>query len=161
MADDMSGEGDDVAADAALFAQLRAWFERSDPVPAGLTERMTAFVALEDRSRRWDLLPLLEGAGLAAVRGEGDTLTLQFGDGSTNVLLHVSATDDGRRRVDGWTDASALAVRLSQGDRRWLTEPSEAGRFAFEGIAAGSSRLWVVRTVDGATRAFMTEPFEI
>ena len=94
---------------------------------------MAAFVALEDRSRAWDPAPLVEDAALSAVRGATDTLTLQFSDGATSVLLHVSPTEDGRRRVDGWTDAAALAFRLAQGRAEWSTEPSVSGRFAFDG----------------------------
>ena len=154
-------ESEDFAADAALFARMRRMWEEIDPVPADLVDRMVAAVAVEDLSREYALLTLVEGS-LAAVRGESDTATLQFSDGTTTVLLHVTATEDGGRRVDGWVDAAALAIRLVQDDREWATDPGEHGRFAFEEVAPGVGRLrLVVRDADGALRDFQTPQFEV
>ncbi|MFE7843792.1 hypothetical protein ACFUTX_01205 [Microbacterium sp. NPDC057407] len=154
-------ETEDFAADAALFAQMRRMWEDVDPVPADLVDRMVAAVAVEDLSREYALLTLVEGA-FAAVRGESDTATLQFSDGVTSVLLHVTVTEGGGRRVDGWVDASALAIRLAQGDREWSAEPGEHGRFAFEDVTPGVSRLrLVVRDAGGALRDFQTPQFEV
>jgi len=154
-------ETEDFAADAALFARMRAMWEEVDPMPADLVDRMVAAVAVEDLSREYALLTLVEGT-LAAVRGESDTATLQFSDGATSVLLHVSATEDGGRRVDGWVDASALAIRLVQGEREWSAEAGAHGRFAFDEITPGIARLrLVVRGSDGALRDFQTPQFEV
>lgn len=153
---------EDFAADAALFARLRAVWERVDPVPADLVDRMVAAVAVEDLSREYALLTLVEGSALAAVRGETDTATLQFSDGQTTVLLHVTATEGGGRRIDGWSDAEALAVRVVQGEREWSADPSEHGRFAFEDVPPGVSRLRiVVRDADGELKDFQTPQFEV
>ncbi|HEY9310528.1 MAG TPA: hypothetical protein VIP82_22225 [Microbacterium sp.] len=154
-------ETEDFAADAALFARMRRMWEEVDPVPADLVDRMVAAVAVEDLSREYALLTLVEGT-LAAVRGETDTATLQFSDGTTSVLLHVTATESGDRRVDGWVDAAALAIRLVQGDREWSAEPGEHGRFAFDEVTPGVARLrLVVRDADGALRDFQTPQFEV
>ena len=154
-------ETEDFAADAALFARMRRMWEEVDPVPADLVDRMVAAVAVEDLSREYALLTLVEGS-FAEVRGESDTATLQFSDGTTSVLLHVTATEDGGRRVDGWVDATALAIRLVQGDRDWAAEPGEHGRFAFDEVAPGMARLrLVVRAADGELRDFQTPQFEI
>lgn len=151
---------EDFAADAALFARLRSVWEEVDPVPADLVDRMVASVAVEDLTREYALLTLVEGS-LAAVRGEADTATLQFSDGTTTVLLHVSATESGARRVDGWVDASALAIRLSQGEREWTAEPGEHGRFAFDEVPPGVARLrLVVKDATGELREFQTPQFE-
>ena len=154
-------ETEDFAADAALFARMRRMWEDVDPVPVDLVDRMVAAVAVEDLSREYALLTLVEGT-LAAVRGETDTATLQFSDGTTSVLLHVTATESGDRRVDGWVDAAALAIRLVQGDREWSAEPGEHGRFAFDEVTPGVARLrLVVRDADGALRDFQTPQFEV
>lgn len=157
----MTSHIEDHAADAALFAQLRHVWDAVDPVPADLVDRMVAAVAVEDLSREYALLTLVEGVELAEVRGETDTLTLQFSDGSTSVLLHVSATEGNLRRVDGWVDATALAVRLSQGEREWSADPGESGRFAFEGVAPGVSRIRLVIKDGDGVREFMTPQFEV
>ncbi len=154
-------ETEDFAADAALFARMRRMWEDVDPVPADLVDRMVAAVAVEDLSREYALLTLVEGT-LAAVRGESDTATLQFSDGTTSVLVHVTATEGGGRRVDGWVDATALAIRLIRADREWATDPGEHGRFAFDEVTPGVARLrLVVRDADGALRDFQTPQFEI
>ncbi|WP_345546282.1 hypothetical protein [Microbacterium jejuense] len=154
-------ETEDFAADAALFARMRRMWEDVDPVPADLVDRMVAAVAVEDLSREYALLTLVEGT-LAAVRGESDTATLQFSDGTTSVLVHVTDTETGGRRVDGWVDATALAIRLIQADREWATDPGEHGRFAFDEVTPGVARLrLVVRDADGALRDFQTPQFEV
>jgi len=154
-------ETEDFAADAALFARMRRMWQDVDPVPADLVDQMVAAVAVADLSREYALLTLVEGT-LAAVRGETDTATLQFSDGTTSVLLHVTATEDGDRRVDGWVDAAALAIRLVQGDREWSADPGEHGRFAFDDVTPGVARLrLVVRDADGALRDFQTPQFEV
>ena len=74
----------------------------------------------------------------------------------------MTATEDGSRRIDGWVDAAALAIRLSQGDREWSTDPGEHGRFAFDSVPAGISRLrMVVRDPDGELQDFQTPQFEV
>lgn len=153
---------EDFAADAALFARLRRMWQQVDPVPADLVDRMVAAVAVADLSREYALLTLVEGSALEAVRGEADTATLQFSDGTTSVLLHVTATEGGGRRIDGWTDAEALAIRIVQGEREWAAESSEHGRFAFDELPAGVSRLRIaVRTTEGGVREFQTPQFEV
>lgn len=154
-------ETEDFAADAALFARMRRMWEDVDPVPAELVDRMVAAVAVEDLSREYALLTLVEGS-LAAVRSGTDTATLQFSDGTTSVLLHVTATEGAGRRVDGWVDAAALAIRLVQGEREWRAEPGEHGRFAFDEVTPGMARLrLVVRDADGGMRDFQTPQFEV
>ncbi|GAA3202745.1 hypothetical protein [Microbacterium terregens] len=155
-------ETEDFAADAALFARMRAMWQDADPMPADLVDRMVATVAVEDLSREYAMLTLVEASELSAVRGETDTATLQFTDGTTSILVHVSATEEGTRRIDGWVDAAALAIRLSQGEREWTTEPGEHGRFAFEDVPRGASRLrLIVRAGDGDMRDFQTPQFEV
>jgi hypothetical protein len=154
-------ETEDFAADAALFARLRAVWEEVDPMPADLVDRMVAAVAVEDLSREYALLTLVEHE-LAEVRGDADTLTLQFSDGNTSVLLHVAATEGGEHRIDGWVDATVLAVKLVQGDREWSAELGEHGRFSFDAVRPGVSRVrLVVREGDHELREFQTPQFEV
>ncbi len=154
-------DNEDFAADAALFARMRRMWQDVDPVPADLVDQMVAAVAVADLSREYALLTLVEGT-LTAVRGDTDTATLQVSDGTTSVLLHVTATEGGGRRVDGWVDAAALAIRLVQGEREWSAEPGEHGRFAFDEVTPGVARLrLVVRDAGGALRDFQTPQFEV
>ena len=96
-ADDTSAE---FAQDAVLFARMRAMWAQVDPMPADLIDRMVAAIAVDDLSREYALLTLVE-TDLAAVRGDGDVLTLQFSDGTVTVLLHITRTEQSTHRIDG------------------------------------------------------------
>ncbi|WES62989.1 hypothetical protein P0L94_11045 [Microbacter sp. GSS18] len=153
---------DDYAADAALFARMRGAWESIDPVPEDLADRMVAAVAVEDVSREYALLTLVEGAELGAVRGDADTSTLQFSDGTTSVLLHITATELGAHRIDGWVDGDVLAIRLVQGEHDTTAAQSEQGRFAFEDVNTGLCRVrLVVKGGDGELQEFQTPQFEV
>lgn len=154
-------ETEDFAADAAMFARMRAMWQVVDPMPADLVDRMVAAVAVEDLSREYALLTLVAGE-LAAVRSDTESATLQFSDGQTSVLIHVTAPGDDHRRVDGWVDATALAVKLVQGEREWAAELGEHGRFCFDDVKPGVSRIrLVVRGEDDQMREFQTPQFEV
>ena len=146
--------------DARLFARLRSLWREVDPVPAGLIDRMVAAVAADGLNREYALLTLVEGQ-LGAVRGETDALTLQFSDGSTSILLHVTTTASGRRRIDGWVDTAAAEILLLQGERERRTTPAETGRFVFDEVTSGLSRVRLTATVGDETRTLETPQFEL
>ena len=148
-------------ADAELFSKLRDLWENIDPIPEDLTDRIVAAVAIDDLNREWELLSLVEDAAVAGVRGGDAPRTLQFGDGETSVLLHISDTEDGRRRIDGWVDADVLAVRLEAGDREHTAGPSPAGRFAFDAIPTGPARVRLVTKAGDGVREFVTPQFDV
>ncbi|ALX66095.1 hypothetical protein [Microbacterium sp. XT11] len=146
--------------DAALFARLRGMWEALDPAPVTLADRMIAAVASDDLASEYALLTLVEQP-LSAVRAETDALTLQFSDGTTSVLLHVTATVNGRHRVDGWVDTAAAEVVLEQGDRERTTSPTETGRFAFDDVPSGMTRVRLTARSDGDERTLSTPQFEL
>ncbi|MFT4137026.1 hypothetical protein [Microbacterium sp.] len=151
---------DEHVVDAALFARLRSVWETVDPMPVDLVDRMVATIAVEDLTREYALLTLVEGS-LQAVRSDAETLTVQFSDGTTSVLLHVSANENGTRRIDGWADAPVLAVKLLHDDHEAAAEIGDNGRFAFDDARPGISRLRLaVRSGDGI-REFQTPLFEV
>ncbi|KJQ56081.1 hypothetical protein [Microbacterium sp. SA39] len=146
--------------DAELFARLRTMWNEVDPMPAGLIDRMVAAVAADGLTREYALLTLVEGE-LGAVRGEADALTLQFSDGTTSILLHVTTTASGWRRVDGWVDTSTAEIVLTQGERSVSTTPAETGRFVFDDVPPGLTRVRL-STGDGeAARSLSTPQFEL
>lgn len=153
-------EHDTDAGDAALFAHLRTVWRDVDPMPADLIDRMVAAVAADGLSREYALLTLVEGP-VGAVRGETDALTLQFSDGSTSILLHVTTTASGRRRVDGWVDTAAAEIELTQGDRTRTTAPAETGRFAFDDVPPGLTRVTLTTRVGDESRILSTPQFEL
>ncbi|MCK8467591.1 hypothetical protein M0722_10330 [Microbacterium sp. KSW4-16] len=146
--------------DAQMFARLRTLWSEVDPMPAGLIDRMVAAVAADGLNREYALLTLVEGE-LGAVRGEADALTLQFSDGSTSILLHVTRTASGRRRVDGWVDTAAAEIVLTQGERIRSTAPEETGRFVFDEVPPGLTRVRLTTQIGDETRTLATPQFEL
>ncbi|WEK61643.1 MAG: hypothetical protein P0Y60_02445 [Candidatus Microbacterium colombiense] len=147
--------------DAEIFAQLRALWADVDPVPATLIDRMVAAVAADGLIHEYALLTLVESE-LGPVRGDADALTLQFSDGVTSILLHVTTSASGRRRVDGWVDTAAAEIALVQGERSRATEPAETGRFSFDDVPPGLTRVHLTTTgVDGGPRTLSTPQFEM
>jgi hypothetical protein len=146
--------------DGEMLAELRSMWERLDAPPSDLTERMIAAVAVDDVSREYALLTQV-AAEVGAVRTEQERLTLQFSDETTNVILHVSATESGTRRVDGWSEPSVLAARLSQDTQEWSADLTDEGRFAFSDVQPGLSTVRLIVRVDGELREFITPHFEV
>lgn len=146
--------------DAQMFARLRSLWSEVDPMPAGLIDRMIAAVAADGLNREYALLTLVEGQ-LGAVRGEADALTLQFSDGSTSILLHVTTTASGRRRVDGWVDTAAAEIVLTQGEKTRSITPEETGRFVFDDVPPGLTRVQLTTVIGDETRTLATPQFEL
>ncbi|MGC3953713.1 MAG: hypothetical protein QM804_05595 [Propionicimonas sp.] len=148
--------------DAALLAELRELWQLVDPVPDDLADQIVTAITMADFAQEWELLALVTNPEYAAVRGEAEPVTLQFSAGSVNVLLHVSASTGGKRRVDGWVDDQVARVELLQETRNWVTEPNPSGRFEFDLIPAGYCRLCLHRQrSDGSWREFRTPEFEV
>lgn len=162
----MSGEKDagGLAQDAALFARMRAMWAQVDPMPADLIDRMVAAIAVDDLSREYALLTLVQ-TDLAAVRGDGDVLTLQFSDGTVTVLLHITATEHGTHRVDGWVDATPVSVAIVHGaDESKVRDAQlgEHGRFEIDEVGSGLVRLRLtVRDDQGEPHDMQTPHFEL
>ncbi|QNA91315.1 MULTISPECIES: hypothetical protein [unclassified Microbacterium] len=146
--------------DAEMFARLRTVWSEVDPVPAALIDRMVAAVAADGLNREYALLTLVEGQ-LGSVRGDADALTLQFSDGSTSILLHVTRTSSGRRRVDGWVDTAAAEIVLTQGETTRSTSPEETGRFVFDEVPPGLTRVRLTTKIGDEPRTLATPQFEL
>lgn len=149
--------------DAALFAALRRTWSTLDPVPAGVIDDMVAAVASADIGREYALLTLVESAASGPVRGDADMLTLQFSDGHTNVLVHITEGEEGRRRLDGWADGDVADVHLIQ-EGVEVRASSDGGRFSFDSLTTGIARLRVVLLAAPAPDAgteLLTPRFEI
>lgn len=158
--DDASGDIHGESGDAALFARLRSFWRDVDPMPATLIDRMIAAVATENLSDEYALLTLVEQP-LGAVRGDADALTLQFSDGTTSILLHVTRTATGRHRIDGWVDTAAADIVLAQGDRTRTTTASDTGRFVFDDVPDGLTLVRLITAAGDQQRTLSTPQFEL
>lgn len=149
--------------DDALLAALRRVWERADPAPAGLDEDAIVAVAGADLAVEYALLTRVDSDAHAAVRADADLLTMQFTDGRTSVLVHVTAAERGARRVDGWVDGDVAEVHLLHEDEA-RHAASEGPRFSFDAVPTGIARLRVVLSTPphpGAPMQLLTPRFEI
>jgi hypothetical protein len=111
--------------DDALLAAIRAMYDRLDPPPPDLTERVRFALSLENLEV--ELLrmeqELLAGAG---ARGEERARTVTFSSQSLAVMVTL-AEDAGGTRIDGWI-AGGGGLRVE------LRRPGSARRAHADGI---------------------------
>jgi hypothetical protein len=137
--------------DRALFADLRAMWERADPMPEDLVDRCIAAIAAEDLD--FELLTLTASVSLA-VRGDAQVLECSTDD--VTLVVRISDEPDGTRRIDGWSEG-VDEVTLLTGTADRTSVVSKIGRFEFDGVPSGPVRLRL-RT-EG--RGFETTEFEV
>lgn len=126
--------------------ELRAMWERLDPVPAGLADRVLFALEVEELvvdevDLDLELMRLVqEDASAHATRGE-QVRTITFGSDSMTVMLALSEVDGGFR-VDGWVAPGGprgLEVRTGAGSSR--TECDSTGRFSVPLVPPGHFQL--------------------
>jgi hypothetical protein len=145
--------------DATLRDLARLW-DRHDPMPPGLVERVLVAIETDDLDREYELLHLVERSReLAGTRAVTEALTISFAVGDFALMLHVRATRDGHCRVDGWASpASRMRVTLSQQDHTMETDADERGRFEFSDVPVGLTRFWLVSSADPDRERLFSTP---
>lgn len=150
------------ARDERILAEVRELFSRLDPTPADLPERIKFALTVQALQAE---IAELTSPQLALTRGMGEpdeTATVTFSTEAVSIMLSMSAAGSGTgTRVDGWLTCGAAEIELtdSQGQVR-RTRADEGGRFAFDAIPAGPTRL-LVRDVSGLSRPIITRTFTI
>ena len=131
-------------ADAVLLGEVARLYEEVDPVPHGLTDRLSFALALDElyaEVAEMSRVPTdLAGvrSDLAAVRTE----TLTFAAESLTAMVTVTHVGPNRVRLDGWVaPAQRLHVRLRMQQGRVETLADAAGRFSFDDLPDGFVQL--------------------
>lgn len=129
--------------DQAILDRLAALYDRLDPPPPGLDERVRFTIALDNADVEIARLTEEHLVGSGA-RGAERTRTITFDCDSRTIMVTVSSTADGQVRLDGWlAPADRLPVELRIGD--WSAEAMAdgGGRFVFDDVAPGLAQLLV------------------
>jgi hypothetical protein len=145
--------------DSDLMGELRSMWERLDPLPAGLTEKLITAIELDSLDFEYELLALTQPSGaLAGARGPSDASTLTFGGDEVTVMVHVTQLGAGRLRLDGWV-APATSARLEIRNQEGQVESfvDAAGRFSLPDIPSGMTRLVLHPT--GTSGQHLSMPF--
>jgi hypothetical protein len=129
--------------DRTLLARLRSMWERLDPPPAGLADKMIAAIELDSLDFEYELLALTQPVQpLAGARGSSDASTMTFGGDEVTVMVHVTRLGAGRLRLVGWV-APATTARLEIRNRDGRDESfvDASGRFSLPDVPSGMTRL--------------------
>lgn len=138
--------------DDVLMDDLQSMWERRDPMPADLPDRIIAAISMDDLDLE---LLSLTAADALAVRG-GEAQVLECSTDDLTLMVRISEESDGTRRVDGWSEGVRQVELLTEDGHR-VAEVSETGRFEFADVAAGPVRL----RLRGDDKGFETREFEV
>lgn len=140
--------------DHALLTDLRGMWERTDPMPADLPDRVIAALAAEDLD--FELLTLTASESVGVRGGEAQVLECTVDD--LTLAVRISEEPDGSRRIDGWTEGVREVDLLADAETDTRTAAvSDAGRFEFDNVPSGPVRLRLRAT----GRGFETNEFEV
>ena len=142
--------------DAEVLSQVAALFDAVDPVPAGLAERLTFVLQLDNVESELATMEaeLTEPVG---ARGAERVRTVTFASDSLTVMVTITAAGPSSYRLDGWlAPAGALRTELktARGPVRETAADAD-GRFEFDDVPAGLAQL-VVHPTDGAAVVLQT-----
>jgi hypothetical protein len=153
--------------DEQLLDDVRRACDVSDPVPAGMVDRMVAVtrdVADHDPDLELQLMLVVERfAELVGTRGGARSYTLRFGGEGVDLLVRVGVSEEeGRARLDGWIVPAAsgpVAIHEVGGEGRTFEgTAADTGKFEFPDLPTGFYRV-SLKLADEQT--FGTPAFEI
>lgn len=138
------------AADLGILDGIREMFERADPMPADLPERIVFSLAMRDLDA--EVARLVEAADgqLAGARSAEQSRTITFDSPSLTIMIRIEPNTDGTSRVDGWlAPPQRRDLEMRTGATALGAASDEQGRFAFPIVQAGSVQLFVRQADDG------------
>ncbi|HEV7194531.1 MAG TPA: hypothetical protein VGN19_01200 [Pedococcus sp.] len=139
--------------DLTILGEVLEMFDRLDPVPASLGDRVKFALtvqALEGEVAQLQRLSA-EGAGVRSV-DYARAQTVTFTSDSLTAMVTISALDAETVRVDGWVTGGRVEVELRERSRSSFLETDADGRFVFERIARGLAQ-FVLRPLDSGIQA--------
>jgi len=148
-----------------VFDDLAQMWQRRDPIPEGLIDKVLVAMELENLDAEYELLHLVERSReMEGARGVSDAVTIAFSGGPFSLLLRVSQLGDKFCRVDGWVSPpQAMQVKVTQQTRSWKTLVDALGRFEIDRLPSGLTRFWLFSDdeQDDTERSFATPTFEL
>ncbi|GGB36950.1 hypothetical protein GCM10011492_29610 [Flexivirga endophytica] len=147
------------ATDERILRALGDIVSASDPVPAGLTERVKFALTVEALGAQ--VAELLDPTPLG-VRSAYDTITtVTFTGDDLTVLLALDSEHRPRRRITGWLSTPDVSVRVHGPDGEVDVQLDEDGRFEVEFSRTGLVHLVIRFTGDPHVRPVVTPPIQI
>jgi hypothetical protein len=152
------------ASDATVLGMIADFYDRIDPVPLDLVDRLQFSITLDALNAELAELVQLPEAMLAYRGGEQASMarTLTFTSDSLTTMIAISPDGPDRIRIDGWiAPAAEASVELHQGTLRRQVAADADGRFVFEDVAHGLVRFVVSPADPSLHPPVMTPAVEI
>jgi hypothetical protein len=136
--------------DLKILDRIRALFERVDPMPADLPERVRLALALRGLETEVARLAVEEDSRLVGARGAERSRTVTFDSASLSIIVRIEDNNNGSVRIDGWLAPPQPREIEMQTSGETLNVSSDGqGRFAFAEVPPGSARLVVLAAAAG------------
>ena len=131
--------GDD---DLALLARLSTLWQRHDPVPAGLAERIEFALTLDALETEVATLTEVDLAPTGSRSGDTEAVrTVTFSSETLDTMVTLTDAPDGTVRVDGWiAPGAAMRVEVLLDGSSLEVEADEDGRFVLESVPKGLAK---------------------
>ncbi len=151
--------------DAKILGLVRELHARTDPVPAGLTERIKFELTLAALHAE---IAELEHLSLATVRDDAATFTttdsVTFTSSTLSLMVTFGPRDGDAQadtiRVDGWVTSARATVELRVGEVSLTTSADDNGRFVIDGVPHGPAR-FILRPENPDDRPVITPSIEL
>lgn len=141
---DLLAEQELDAVDEELLHDIAALYADADPVPHGLTDRLTFALALDEVYAEVAQLTRMS-VDTALVRGDATQTraqTLTFSADSLTAMITLSTEGADQVRIDGWlTPPAAIEVRLRTTTATQVVVAETTGRFSFRAVPPGLAQL--------------------
>ncbi|HEY7263882.1 MAG TPA: hypothetical protein VH589_20670 [Trebonia sp.] len=147
--------------DFAILDGIRELFDRADPMPADLPERIRFSLAMRDLEAEVARLTAAEEQQhLVGARGAERSRTITFDSDSLTIMIRIDSNRDGTVRIDGWlAPAQRREIEMQAIADTLRASSDEQGRFAFPSVPGGTVRLVILAVEqgsDGAGRSVVT-----
>lgn len=128
--------------DLALLERLGALWDRYDPVPPGLAERIEFTLTLDALETEVATLMQVDLATSGSRAGDTEAVrTVTFSSETLDTMVTLTDAPDGTVRVDGWiAPGAAMRVELLLEGSRLEVESDEDGRFVLESVPKGLAK---------------------
>ena len=131
--------------DFEILDGIRALFERVDPMPAGLPERVRFSLAMRGLESELARPVSEEDPRLVGARGTEQSRTVTFESASLSIIIRIEENKNGSVRIDGWlAPPRPREVEMQTPAETLSVSSDDHGRFAFAEVPQGTARLVVV-----------------